>query len=46
MDTDVKAINLAPLQEWVGIQDPPYKMDIERGKIREFARSVYSNHPA
>ena len=46
MDIDVNAINLAQLQELVGIQAPSYEMDVERGKIREFARSVYSNHPA
>lgn len=34
------------LQYIVGSSDPPYEMEIERGKIREFARSIYSNHPA
>ena len=46
MDIDVKAIKLAQLQELVGIQNPSHEMDVERGKIREFTRPVYSNHPA
>jgi acyl dehydratase len=34
------------LQHIVGLADPPYEMEVERGKVREFARAVYSNHPA
>ncbi len=30
----------------IGLTGPKYEMDVERGKIREFVRAVYGNHPA
>ena len=30
----------------LGKRGVPFRMDVERGKIREFARSVHSSHPA
>lgn len=30
----------------IGRAEPPYELDVERGKIREFARAVQSRNPA
>jgi len=32
-------------QSAVGITGEPFEMDVERGKVREFARAVMSKHP-
>jgi hypothetical protein len=32
-------------QSAVGVTGEPFEMDVERGKVREFAKSVMSNHP-
>ncbi|MEM7116032.1 MAG: MaoC family dehydratase N-terminal domain-containing protein [Chloroflexota bacterium] len=34
-----------PAQDYIGLQGPPYEMDVERGKIREFARAMNAYLP-
>ena len=34
-----------PAQDFVGLQGPIYEVDIERGKIREFARAMWAPLP-
>ena len=34
-----------PAEDYIGLQGPEYDMDVERGKIREFARAMNAPLP-
>ena len=38
--------NPTQFAQWSGLQGPAYDFVVERGKVREFANSVFSYHPA
>lgn len=37
---------IPPSEDIIGLQGPEYEVDIERGRIRQFAKSIYSFDPA
>lgn len=37
---------ITPSQAIIGMQGPVYEVEIERGRIRQFAKSIYCQHPA
>ena len=37
---------ITPSASIIGMQGPEYEVEIERGRIRQFAKSIYCTHPA